>query len=279
VATTTRLNGSQKAADNIDAMGRPLLLIALLLATACSSAGLDTPEPASEPATTEPGSVSTPPETVAEDARPVWPGFEASNDEDPALVALATRPLEIYEDPEGQEPSMILDQSTILGTVTVLAVLDDAGGWLEVMLPVRPNGSTGWVRSSDVALYVADGIIDVDLSDRRLTYTIDGVVVLETEVGVGSDYNETPTGTYFVTDRVTMSDPGGPWGPNALGLSARSDRITEFNGGDGIIGIHGTNNPASIGDNVSLGCIRVPNETIEVLHRMVPIGTRVTVSA
>jgi lipoprotein-anchoring transpeptidase ErfK/SrfK len=260
-------------------MGRPLLLI-VLLATACSASGVDAPEQPSGGDTTVPSTATTAPETVVEEPRPVWPGFQATNTGAPALVALATRPLEVYPSPESDEPSVILDQSTILGTVTVLAALGEPEeGWLEVMLPVRPNGSTGWVRSRDVSLYVADGVIEVDLSERRLTYTVEGVVVLETEVGVGSDFNQTPTGTYFVTDRVTMSDPGGPWGPHALGLSARSDSITEFNGGDGIIGIHGTNNTASIGDNISLGCIRVPNETISVLHGMVPIGTRVTVSA
>jgi hypothetical protein len=220
-----------------------------------------------------------PPTTVV-DTRPVWSGFESTNTKPSALVAMARQPLEIFDTPESPEPAMLVDQSTILGTVTVLSVVNGPiDGWLEVMLPVRPNGSTGWIRAEDVSTYVADGMIQVDLSDRVLTYAIDGVTVFETEVGVGSDFNQTPTGTFFVTDRVTMSDPNGPWGPHALGLSARSDSITEFNGGDGIIGIHGTNNPASIGDNISLGCIRVPNEMISVLYGMVPLGTRVTVQA
>jgi lipoprotein-anchoring transpeptidase ErfK/SrfK len=135
------------------------------------------------------------------------------------------------------------------------------------------------VETDHLSFYIADGEIVVDLSARRLTYLVDGVEVLGTDVGVGSDYNATPTGTYFVTDSVTITDPTSPWGPHALGLSARSDSITEFNGGDGIIGIHGTNNPGSIGDNISLGCIRLPNDVIAALHEMVPIGTRVTINA
>jgi len=126
-------------------------------------------------------------------------------------------------------------------------------------------------------LYVVDGEIVVDLSDRVLTYTVDGVEVLRTEAGIGSVHNQTPTGEFFVTDNVSVADPNGPWGPHALGLSARSDTITEFNGGDGIIGIHGTNNPSSLGDDISLGCVRLANDVIATLHEMVPIGTRVTI--
>jgi lipoprotein-anchoring transpeptidase ErfK/SrfK len=64
-----------------------------------------------------------------------------------------------------------------------------------------------------------------------------------------------------------------------LGLSARSDTVTEFNGGDGIIGIHGTNNPGSIGHAASLGCVRVPNEVITEIASLVPLGTPVLISS
>jgi lipoprotein-anchoring transpeptidase ErfK/SrfK len=175
---------------------------------------------------------------------------------------------------------MTIEQTTILGTVTVLGVVaDPPDGWVEVMLPVRPNGSTGWVKADQLSLYVVDGEIVVDLSERRLTYLVDDVEILATEVGIGSKYNQTPTGHYFVTDNVTLANPNSPWGPHALGLSARSETVTEFNGGDGIIGIHGTNNASSIGGNISLGCVRLPNEMITILHELVPLGTRVTVTA
>ena len=103
--------------------------------------------------------------------------------------------------------------------------------------------------------------------------------MLTTEIGVGSSQNPTPTGRFFVTDTVTMADPNSAWGPHALGLSARSDTITEYNGGDGIIGIHGTNSPWSIGRASSLGCIRVPNDVITRLHEMVRLGTPVEIAA
>lgn len=214
------------------------------------------------------------------DTRAVWEGFAATHGAGHDLAAYAQGPLDVYESPDGTEPMLTLDGTTILGTVTVLAVVTGpVDGWAEVMLPVRPNGSTGWIPADDVSFYVVDGEIVIDLSERVLTYVVDGVEMLRTEVGVGSDHNQTPAGVYFVTDNVTLADPTGPWGPHALGLSARSDTITEFNGGDGIIGIHGTNNPGSIGGSISLGCVRLPNDMIAALHQMVPLGTRVVVTA
>lgn len=219
-------------------------------------------------------------EPLAADPTPVWEGFEATTVPSAGLAVYARGPMDVFAAPGDDQPFTTVQPLTILGTVTVLGVLSGpADGWAEVMLPMRPNGSTGWVRADDVWFFVADGEILVDLTERQLTYVVDGVPMLETEVGVGSRYNQTPTGQFFVTDNVELANPGGPWGPRALGLSARSDSITSFNGGDGIIGIHGTNNPSSIGSDISLGCIRLPNDMITLLSDLVPIGTKVEIRA
>ncbi|MGH8915554.1 MAG: L,D-transpeptidase, partial [Acidimicrobiia bacterium] len=160
-----------------------------------------------------------------------------------------------------------------------LLVEGPADGWGQVILPVRPNGSVGWVEVDEAMLSVVDGKVVVDLSERRLSYYDGGDVVLTTTVAVGSAGNPTPVGSFFVTDNVTLADPDSPWGPHALGLSARSETITEYNGGDGIIGIHGTNRPDSIGEAASLGCVRVPNEVMTRLHELVPLGTPVEIRA
>ena len=55
--------------------------------------------------------------------------------------------------------------------------------------------------------------------------------------------------------------------------------LDEFNGGDGVIGIHGTNEPEAIGSDVSHGCIRVDNDTITQMAGMLPLGTPVHISA
>jgi lipoprotein-anchoring transpeptidase ErfK/SrfK len=178
----------------------------------------------------------------------------------------------VYASPNG-DPVRMLDATTILGTRTVVRVLHRSDGWLHVELPGRPQGATGYLRESDTEVFSGERTVEIDLSDRTLVVWEDGVAVLETPVAVGKAQNPTPTGTFFVTDAVKLTRPSGPWGPFAFGLSARSESITEFNGGDGIIGIHGTNNPSSI------GCVRVPNETILELAQLVRVGATVTIRA
>lgn len=210
----------------------------------------------------------------------LWSGFSAVGLEDLPLAGLTRGAVDVYEAPGDSEPVRTLPATTILGTATVVAAIGQptSDGWLEVMVPGRPNGSTGWVDVDRVDLYVVSDRIVIDLSDRELVYYSNGTEKLRSAVAVGTSHNPTPTGTYFVTDSVRIKG-GGPWGPAALGLSARSDTITEFNGGDGIIGIHGTNKPGSIGRAASLGCVRLPNELITELRDLVSLGTPVEIRA
>ncbi|WP_420894147.1 L,D-transpeptidase [Staphylospora marina] len=104
----------------------------------------------------------------------------------------------------------------------------------------------------------------------RLTLYRDGKPVRSWPVAVGRLGRETPTGTYRIINKVPYpySRPGGritAYGTMWLGLSRPG------------YGIHGTNNPASIGRRVSRGCIRMHNRDVEELARLVPIGTPVTI--
>jgi lipoprotein-anchoring transpeptidase ErfK/SrfK len=118
--------------------------------------------------------------------------------------------------------------------------------------------------------------VDVDVSARRLRLLEGRKVVADTVVAVGSRAHPTPRGRFYVTDRVRPDDPRGPYGSFALGLSAHSPTLTEFAGGDGQVAVHGTNDPGSIGQAVSHGCVRVPDRVLALLAR-VPLGTPVTV--
>jgi lipoprotein-anchoring transpeptidase ErfK/SrfK len=263
-------------------MRRVALYLLLCLATAaCANAGVEsvlspTTTPATEPSTTTPPSTTT---TVAIATTTAEEMLDAESlPEGSSLVLGAREAVEVYAEPNLGEPIRILEPTTILGTTTVLTVLEGPRqGWARVMLPGRPNGSEGWVQTDDMVVFVVEGRVVVDLSDRTLTYIDGDTEVIATPIGVGSERHPTPTGSFFVTDRVTMADPNSSWGPHALGLSARSDTITEYNGGDGIIGIHGTDNPSSIGRAASLGCVRVPNEVITRLYQLVGIGTPVQI--
>jgi lipoprotein-anchoring transpeptidase ErfK/SrfK len=253
------------------------LALALLLLVACGrEGGSEGPTaPASSVAATTPD-----PSSTTTSVGPLYQGFAETGEVDGTLVALASEGVEVFSAPASAEPMIVLPKTTILGTTTVLALVDrPVDGWAEVMLPVRPNGTTGWISLEAVELYVVDGRIEIDLSERQLVYSVGGEERFRSTVAVGTASNPTPTGLFFVTDRVRITNSAGPWGPNALGLSARSDTVTEFNGGDGIVGIHGTSRPSSIGQAASLGCVRLPNDMIALLHSIVPIGTPVEIVA
>ena len=87
----------------------------------------------------------------------------------------------------------------------------------------------------------------------------------------------TPTGTYYLTELLQPPDVNGVYGPYAYGLSAYSPVLTDFAGGTGQIGLHGTNEPAGVGTDVSHGCIRVANGVITRLAHNVPPGTPISI--
>ena len=55
--------------------------------------------------------------------------------------------------------------------------------------------------------------------------------------------------------------------------------LKDFAGGDGVIGLHGTNDPSSVGKDVSHGCIRLRNQDILQLVKILPLGTPVRILA
>ncbi len=254
----------------------------------CTAAGADvapeSTEPAVTPATVTPTTVtsivtSTTSTTTTIPTTTTTELSTASLGSSEALSARSDTPLEVFDAPDDGAPSMVLEATTMLGTPRVVQVLEGpVDGWMRVALPVRPNGSEGWIRDSDVTLFVVDRRIEVDLGDRTLRVIGPDGPMLETTVAIGSPANPTPVGEFFVTDSVILTEPAGPWGPWAFGLSAYSDTISEFNGGNGIIGIHGTNQPASIGHAQSLGCVRVPNDVALELGELISAGVPVRIT-
>ena len=196
-------------------------------------------------------------------------------------VARPARPAPLVVRAEGRDAARVvatLPATTPLGSARVLQVLRVSGRWVLVALPVRPNGTTGWVQAADVVLQDVTQRLVVDLSARTLRWWSDGAAVLRTSVAVGAPGTPTPTGSFYVVDRVRPPDPAGTYGPFALGLSAHSDTLTEFGDGDAQIGIHGTDHPESIGTATTHGCVRVPDEVAAALAD-VPLGTPVDIVA
>ena len=175
-------------------------------------------------------------------------------------------------------------ERNVNGVPTVFSVLaervdaDCQADWYRVRLPLRPNGSIGWVRAGEVELAPVTTRIDVDLSERRVVLYDRGRAVLRAPAAIGSPQTPTPTGRYYVDQRLIPRDPSGPFGPGAIGISAFSNVLTGWTQG-GPIAIHGTNRPDLIGRAVSNGCIRVRNDLLRRLFDRVVAGTPVTVRA
>jgi lipoprotein-anchoring transpeptidase ErfK/SrfK len=186
-------------------------------------------------------------------------------------------PITVSTKPKASAPTTVLSPTTTFGSARVLLATAKQGKWYRVSLPTRPNGSTAWVRARDVSLRAALDHVVIDLAARTLTWSRDGSVALQTAVAVGAPDTPTPRGAFYVTDLLDNADDAGPYGPYALGLSAHSDTLSEFAGGDGQIGVHGTDAPWSIGQPVSHGCVRVPNDVITTLAQSLPLGTPVTI--
>ena len=168
------------------------------------------------------------------------------------------------------------------GVPTVFSVLSATldrrcrASWYRVQLPMRPNGVTGWVRASAVSERALHVRIVVDLSERRVTLYRDAAPVFVTTAAIGSPSTPTPTGRYYVNQKLLPSDPLGPFGPAAIGISAFSPVLQHWAQG-GPIAIHGTNQAELLGSAVSHGCIRVSNDVVERLWKLVPTGTPVLI--
>ncbi|HEV3475791.1 MAG TPA: L,D-transpeptidase [Actinomycetota bacterium] len=200
-------------------------------------------------------------------------------DKGESLVAMASGPnVGVFRRPQGERFTSFRNPGPF-DVPRVFLVEKVREDWLKVLLPVRPNGTTGWVRVRDVEIGANPYSIQVDLSDKNLTVSRRDRIIAQATVAVGKTSTPTPTGTFYTTVLVASDDPAGPYGPYAFGLSAYSDVLTEFAGGPGQIAIHGTNDPSALGQAVSFGCIRVENPLIQRLAGMLPLGTPVHITS
>jgi lipoprotein-anchoring transpeptidase ErfK/SrfK len=160
--------------------------------------------------------------------------------------------------------------------LVVADVVRDGSRWLRVRLPVLPNNTTGWVpRRVLGGLVPVDTRLVVDLERLRIELFRHGRRVFSAPVGVGTAQAPTPRGQFFIRDKLTKFESPF-YGPVAFGTSARSAALTDWPDG-GYIGIHGTNEPQLIPGRISHGCVRMRNEDITRLARLLPIGTPLTI--
>lgn len=172
-----------------------------------------------------------------------------------------------------------LANPTAIGAPLTFLVLESRSDWLKVQLPLRPNGSSGWVARTDVILSSTPYRLVISMSKHRLDVMYQGKRIARHDVGVGKVATPTPKGTYYLTELIQPPDPAGAYGPYAFGLSAYSNTLKSFAGGPGQLGLHGTDAPHGLGTDISHGCIRVANTVITQLAADLPLGTPVDIRA
>jgi lipoprotein-anchoring transpeptidase ErfK/SrfK len=251
-----------------------LACLALLLVAGCSKRPAEpaaTPIPASSAAPAPPSAQTTTNDLV-------------SLGDAPAYAALANgKSVIVRSEPGGGRTVDLIPPKLSWGTPTPFLVREarriHGSVWYRVMLPKRPNESSGWVRADQVRTTPREYRAQVDLSERRLNLYKGDQLVRSFPVGIGRPETPTPTGRFFVTVRLHPPQVSNVYGAWALGLSGYSKVLAQFGTGDGQIALHGTSNLADLGQQVSNGCIRLDNVSISGLAALLQPGSPVDIQA
>ncbi|MEU4802174.1 L,D-transpeptidase [Actinosynnema sp. NPDC023587] len=256
-------------------MLRSLLLAAVSALAVTSCAGTPDPPPPPPPAPTavDVRSFEALPEatTFAE-----IDGLPRDDDTSPTAgqVLRAVKAVPVYDRPDGEAVARL--PGTQLGSPTWVPEIARRDGWSQVLLPVRPNRSSGWVftGSGDFERAENDFLVTVDLAAFRLDVSEKGRSRGTWTVGTGKPEYPTPTGrTYLMASiRETVTT----FSPHILPLGAHSDSHETFGGGPGTVALHGWPDASPFGVAGSDGCIRVPDDALDLLLTL-PLGTVVIV--
>jgi len=237
-----------------------IALIGLALASPISAAGADVRPPSdTSPLKTEQLSNET---TVTRWAHPL---FASPIRHDPSPSSSTVGHLRLFTEDGQFEVYLVLASQVTRGQT-----------WLQIRIPGRPNGRTGWTLADDLGdLEVVRTQLVVDRKALRATLTKDGKTIWTSRIGVGKTATPTPSGHFYVRELLRNLGGKGLYGPWAFGTSAYS-RLSDWPRG-GVVGIHGTDQPQLIPGRPSHGCIRIPNAKIRLLARLMPIGTPVLI--
>jgi len=159
----------------------------------------------------------------------------------------------------------------------VFHVIEKQGDWLKVLIPVRPNHTVGWIKSSEVTLSTTEFRFQLEISTFHLTVFKGADVFLETDVVIGRPNTPTPIGRFYLLEKIKQKDPNGVYGTWILATNGYSETLETFNGGLPVIAFHGTNQPELIGTQSSNGCVRMPNDIADQLAEIVPAGTPIDI--
>ena len=223
-----------------------------------------------------------PPPTTAPVTAPPWQPVTILTSKDDVNSIIP-----VYDAPNGTRlafPDGDLWSYTFRRNRLVARVLQGAEGdeWVQVELPVRPNGARGWVRAEHFNWSTVSHHVLIDVSDRSVALYEGDNLVASTRAIVGKPATPTPTLSGFLVEKLpnhsqqNASIVLGDW---ILMLSFFSEALNSFGGGLPRIALHGTHIPERVGEALSNGCIRIPNDIVETIARQAPLGTVVNIVA
>lgn len=179
----------------------------------------------------------------------------------------------VYRRPMG-EPIATLP-ATELQSPTWVPVIARQPGWAQVLLPSRPDASTGWIyvgTGAPVDQARTTTLVDVNVADRKLMLRNGNDVLGEWPVGVGKADTPTPLGRTFIM--ASIRETVTHFSPIILPLGTHSNTFTTYGGGPGTVGLHGWPDKSKLGTQSSDGCVRVPDDLLAKLTTL-PLGTLV----
>jgi hypothetical protein len=207
---------------------------------------------------------------------PAAPRDPAAFGRETGTVIHPTKSRVIYSRPGG--PAVAVLPVTELGSPTWVPVVQTQPGWDRILLPTRPNHSTGWIYLAGGGLQTADTPyqININLTTYRLTILDAGHSLGTWTVAKGAPGTPTPTGRTFLLASLVPQQP--TYSPLILPLGTHSDTLTTYGGGPGTVGLHGWPTPAVFGHAVSHGCVRVPAAALRALAR-IPLGSPIMITS
>jgi len=196
-----------------------------------------------------------------------------------AIIATLHHPAAVFREPNVHTwTRQVLPLYTPLSRQrTSLPVLRRRGRWLQVLLPGRPNGHTGWIDARKTKTWSTPWRVVIRTRSKRLFVLRRNRIVHSFPVVVGKSSTPTPTGRFYVEEALILPSRS-PGAPDAYALSARSNVYQEFEGGPGQIAIHGTYGIGGTpGRAESHGCIRATSSTLRWMIRRFGTGTPVDI--
>jgi hypothetical protein len=165
------------------------------------------------------------------------------------------------------------------GSIVCLVRQELGDDWVQVDLPTSAAGATGWVARDDVTLTRHNFRIEVARGPHTLTVYTGDDVALTAPVALGPD--APPAGArLFVTDLVQPAAGSvGPYGMYAYNLSGPAPDLAAYVNGTGVVAVHGTTDPATLGGDAPQGAIAVDGTVITAMVDTIglPLGTPVDV--